>query len=133
MISGHCECDRIEYEIDSEITDFSHCHCSQCRRLHGAAYGTFGGVARDKVHFVSGKSDLKMYASSDSNDRFFCSECGSNIMVQSKAEPDVTYVCMGTMDGNPPCPPGYHIYVGSKAEWHEIGDDLEQFDELPPE
>ncbi len=128
MISGHCECGRIQYEVDGTITDFSHCHCSQCRRLHGAAYATFAAVARGKFRYLSGEADLKVYASSDDNDRVFCAECGSNILVQAKSEPDVLYLCMGTVDGNPPHPPGYHAFVGSKAAWHEITDDLAQFD-----
>jgi len=128
MISGHCECGRIQYEVDGTITDFSHCHCSQCRRLHGAAYATFAAVARGKFRYLSGEADLKVYASSDDNDRVFCAECGSNILVQAKSEPDVLYLCMGTVDDNPPHPPGYHAFVGSKAAWHEITDDLAQFD-----
>jgi len=128
MITGHCECGQVSYEIDSEINDFSHCHCSQCRRLHGAPYVTFAGVARDGFRFVSGESGVKVYASSEKNDRYFCGECGSQIYVDAKEEPEVLYVCMGTVDGNPPRPPGYHAYVGSKAEWYEIGDDLPQYD-----
>jgi hypothetical protein len=55
-------------------------------------------------------------------------ECGSNILVDLPADPDSLYVCMGVVDGNPPHPPAYHIYVGSKAPWHEITDDLPQYD-----
>jgi hypothetical protein len=40
---------------------------------------------------------------------------------------------MSTIEGDPPRPPGYHIYVGSKAAWHEITDDLEQYETAPPE
>jgi hypothetical protein len=133
MIHGRCECGRVRYEIDTVITDLSHCHCSQCRRLHGAAYATFAGVAREKFRYVSGEADLKVYASSATNDRVFCVECGSNILVDSKPEPDVLYVCMGTVDGNPPCPAAYHQFVGSKAAWHEIDDSLSQYDAWPPD
>jgi len=129
MITGHCECGQVSYEIDSDINDFSHCHCSQCRRLHGAPYVTFAGVARDGFRFVSGESGVKVYASSDKNDRYFCGECGSQIYVDAKEEPEVLYICMGTVDGNPPRPPGYHAYASSKAEWYEIGDGLPQYDE----
>ncbi len=128
MISGRCECGRIRYEIDSEITDFSHCHCSQCRPLHGAAFATFAAVSRSKFRYVTGEADIKVYASSDANDRIFCTECGSNILVDAKSEPDVLYVCMGTIDGNPPHPQGYHAFVGSKAKWYEITDNLKQYD-----
>jgi hypothetical protein len=132
MINGRCECGRVRYEIDADITDFSHCHCGQCRRLHGAAYATFGGVTRDKFRYVAGEADLKTYASSETNDRIFCAVCGSNILVDCKPEPDTLYICMGTVDGDPPRPTGYHQFVGSKAAWHEITDDLKQYDTRPP-
>ena len=131
MISGHCECGRVRFEVDSEIEDFSHCHCSQCRRLHGAAYATFAGVASDKFRYLSGESDTKAYASSDSHERIFCAACGSNILVALEEEPATLYLSMGTIEGDPPRPEGYHIYVGSKAPWHEITDDLKQYDTEP--
>ena len=132
MIHGRCECGQIRYEVDGDIDDFSHCHCSQCRRLHGAAYVTFAGVSRTKFHYVSGESDIKVYPSSEFNDRVFCAKCGSNILVDPKQEPEILYICMGTVDGDPPCPPGYHAFVGSKAPWHEITDDLKQYDTESP-
>lgn len=132
MITGNCECGRVSFEVDGEISDFSHCHCSQCRRLHGAAYATFAGVARSAFRYVSGESDVKVYKSSSDHDRVFCAECGSNIMVALEGEPDDFYVCMGTVNGEPSLPPGYHIYAGSKAPWHEINDDLPQYDAESP-
>ena len=133
MITGRCECGRIRYEADGDIEDFSHCHCSQCRRLHGAAFATFAAVSRDEFRYVSGESVLKVYASSEFNDRVFCAECGSNILVDARQDPDLLYICMGTVDGDPACPAGYHAYVGSKAAWYEITDGLEQFDAEPPD
>lgn len=133
MISGHCECGRVRYEADGGIEDFSHCHCSQCRRLHGAAYATFAGILRDRFRYVSGEGDVTVYASSASNDRVFCGVCGSNILVDPKTEPDMLYLSMSTVEGDPPRPPGYHAYVGSKAPWHEITDGLDQYEVLPPD
>jgi hypothetical protein len=128
MIHGHCECKRVSFEVDGEITDFSHCHCSQCRRLHGAAYATFAGVKRADFRYLTGEDDLKHYASSADHDRVFCGECGSNIMVVLDGEGDF-YVSMSTLEGDPIRPTGYHIYVASKAPWHEINDGLIKFDE----
>ena len=127
MIRGHCECGRVRYEVDGDIVDFSHCHCSQCRRLHGAAYATFAGVARENFRYESGAADVRVYASSEFNDRVFCEECGSCILVDAKREPGFVYLSMSTVEGDPPRPRGYHQYVGSKAPWHEITDALEQF------
>ena len=132
MITGHCECGRVRFEVDGEIEDFSHCHCSQCRRLHGAAFATFAGVSRDRFRYVAGESDIRVYASSEGNDRVFCAVCGSNILVDPGEEPEALYLSMSAVDGDPPRPAGYHAYVGSKAPWHEITDDLEQHDTDPP-
>ena len=133
MISGHCECRRVRYVVDGGIVDFSHCRCSQCRRLHGAAYATFAGIPREQFRYISGAADVKVYASSEFNDRVFCGKCGSNILVDAKREPESLYLSMSTVEGHPPLPRGYDQYVGSKAPWHEITDDLEQFAEDVPD
>ena len=128
MMTGRCECKRITFEVTGAINDFSHCHCSQCRRLHGAAYATFAGVARSEFRYLSGENDLKSYFSSEKNERVFCGNCGSNILVASNQEPDVYYLSMSTLDGDPDRPDAYHAYVGSKAPWHEITDDAKQYE-----
>ena len=133
MITGHCECRKVSFETDSEITDYSHCHCSQCRRMHGAAFATFAGVHREKFRYLSGESDLSIYQSSGNHNRVFCSVCGSNILVELTDYPDELFLSMSAIEGDPPRPTGYHIYVGSKAAWHEITDDLQQHDTEPPD
>ena len=133
MIQGHCECNRVSYKADCEILDFSHCHCSQCRRLHGAAFATFASIATDNFQYLSGEEDIKEYASSDDLKRVFCGNCGSNILVSLNDVPEILYLSMGAIDGNPTHPEAYHIYVGSKAPWYEITDGSVQYDEAPPE
>jgi hypothetical protein len=127
MITGRCECGDVSFEISGPIEDYSHCHCGQCRRLHGAAFASFAGVGRSDFRYLSGEAMLKTYASSDKNDRVFCGRCGSNILCDSKPEPESLYIAMGTLDGNPDCPPGYHQYVDWKAPWYEIEDKLPQY------
>ena len=126
MIEGRCECGAVHYEVDGNITDFSHCHCAMCRRLHGAPYVSFGGVDEAQFKWASGEDRLKIYASSAKNDRYFCSDCGSQLQVRSKEEPGVIYLAMGTVSGDPELPDGYHAYVDSKAPWVDINDDLPQ-------
>ncbi len=133
MITGHCECNNITFEVEGEINDFSHCHCSQCRRLHGAAFATFAGVKLSDFSYLSGKQYCASYDSSDSHKRIFCKNCGSNILVAITDEPDALYLSMSALDGNPPYPKGYHIFVGSKAPWHVIDDQLPQYQTFPEE
>ena len=133
MIHGHCECKRVSYQVDGEISELSHCHCSQCRRMHGAAFATFAGVEKAKFRYLSGKEDLKKYDSSGDHERLFCGNCGSNILVSLDGYPDFLYLSMSAVEGNPTHPEPYHIFVGSKAPWHEITDDFVQYEEFEPE
>ena len=133
MLEGRCECGKVRFEVDGDIVDFSHCHCSQCRRLHGAAYATFAGVARGQFRYLAGADQVTIYASSTANDRVFCSICGSTILVDPQDEPGFLYLSMSALDGDPPRPDPYHAWVGSKAPWHDITDDAPQYETDPPE
>ncbi|HJL60761.1 MAG TPA: GFA family protein [Pseudomonadales bacterium] len=133
MITGRCECAKVRYEVDCELKDFCHCHCSICRRLHGAAFASWGGIARDKFSYISGEDSVKRYAFSENSDSIFCTHCGSRLLVDCKPETHMLYLALGTADGDLACPPGFHQFVGSKARWHEIHDDLPQYDEWPDE
>jgi len=128
-MKAFCECRAVRFEVDSDIEDFSHCHCSQCRRLHGAAYATFAGVKRSSMKYTSGEDKVTRYDSSDTHQRFFCSICGSTVGTTLDDEPDMIYLSMSIIDSDPPRPPAYHIFVGSKAPWHEITDDAPQREE----
>jgi len=51
MIRGSCLCGKVKYEYDGEIEEIAMCHCSQCRKAQGGAFGTkcarrFGGCVQ---------------------------------------------------------------------------------------
>ena len=130
-LEGRCECKRVSFEIQQEIKYFSHCHCSQCRRSHGAAFASFIEVKRSCFEYSSGEDSIKSYTSSKYGQRIFCQNCGSNIMFIDDKDPDSYYVAMGSINGDPELPLTHHIHVHSKAPWHEITDDLKQHDQDP--
>ena len=129
MIEGGCLCGEIRYTVEGSITDVSHCHCSMCRKAHGAAFATFGTVGREHLTWQSGKKHMREYRSSADLERVFCDLCGSTLLCRSSDEPNVEYMALGTVDGTFDCPPAYHIWVGSMAPWYSITDDLPQFAE----
>jgi len=132
VITGRCECGKVQYQVQGEITDFCHCHCSICRRIHSAAFASWGGVARDQFTYVSGEDNIRCYSFSENADSLFCDTCSSTVLVDFKPEEDMLYITLGTVDGDVDCPDGYHQFVGSKAPWYEITDDLPQHDGWPP-
>jgi hypothetical protein len=131
MITGGCACGSVRYQVEGELLDFCHCHCSICRRLHGAAFATWGGVNRDDFSYACGEANVKKYAFSRRSDSKFCMDCGSRILVDFKEEVDRLYIALGTVDGDVNCPTGFHQFVGSKAPWFDISDNLPQHKAWP--
>jgi hypothetical protein len=132
MITGRCDCGRVRYQADADIEDFSHCHCSICRRVHGAAFVSWGGVPKASFRYLSGESGVRVYDATGGIERYFCGTCGSSFLAWMKAEADQVYLAMGTVDGDPDRPAGYHFFVDSKVPWIDLGDGLPQWDRWPP-
>ena len=129
-IEGGCLCGKVRYEIDGELTGAGNCHCSMCRRAHGAAFGTYAGFGDATFTWVSGEEFVKTYSSSTEGGRCFCTECGSTL--GAVANDKIGWITLGTVDGDPGVVPQAHIFVTSKAPWHDITDDLPQFEAYPP-
>ncbi len=118
MLSGSCLCGAVRYEIDAPIESASHCHCSQCRKAHGAAFATYGKVRREAFRYVAGADAVAEYHSSPGVTRTFCRHCGSNLQwLGGNEDPTYTSIALGTLDSPLPSVAQRHIYVGSKADW----------------
>jgi hypothetical protein len=83
-----------------------HCHCSMCRRNHGAGYVTWFGVPPDRLAIQRG------------------ADCGSSLFCDNTTYPDRVDVALGAMDGPIDRAPQLHVYYDSRAGWVEVADEL---------
>jgi hypothetical protein len=132
MLIGGCLCGAVRFEIDGALRHITHCHCSMCRKAHGAAFATYARLGRRRFRLVSGGDVLCRFVSSERVTREFCGRCGSSLFWLSDEEPDVVGVAIGTVEGDPGGRPEAHIYERDRACWVEIGDSLPRFAEGPP-
>ena len=132
MIKGSCWCGGVRYEIEGKIGPALNCHCSMCRKVTGAAFRSRVAVPTKNFRWTSGEDLLTRYESSPGTKRTFCRACGSTLASFFDDHPKTLGLAMGTLDDDPGIRPAFHVYVGSKASWHEITDQLPQFVELPP-
>jgi hypothetical protein len=130
-IKGGCLCGAVRYEIDEPLGETGSCHCSMCRKAHGAAFATFASVKPGSLRWTAGEEALSVYASSEQGRRCFCRHCGSQLGAMEKGE--LRWLALGSVDGDPGVRSGANIFVASKAPWFDIHDGLPQFDEYPPE
>ena len=131
MIRASCLCGDVRFEIGGTLSGASHCHCSMCRKAHGAAFGTYAAAKASDFRVVSGENRITRYRSSAGIVRTFCVRCGSTLQWLRESKPDVVDVALGVLDDDPGVRQACHIYVGSKAPWHEITDDLPQHEGRP--
>jgi hypothetical protein len=129
MIRGSCLCRAIRYEIEGPIGEAGHCHCSMCRKAHGAAFGTYARVAWRDFKLLEGADQITRYASSPGIERSFCRRCGSTLQYLTASTPDTFALALGTLDDDPGVRPTSHIFVNHKAPWFEITDRLRQYPE----
>jgi len=103
-----------------------------CRKIHGAAFGSFLHADGRGFRWLSGETEIRHYHSSPGNIRAFCGICGSSMPV---LEEEVAHVIVpaGSMDNDPQIRPSVHIHTAYRAPWFEITDTLPQFEEFPPE
>ena len=126
MIRGGCLCGSVRYEIVGRVKKLVHCHCSMCRKAHGAAFGSYVVLDGKDFRIVSGEGDVTAYESSPGVQRTFCRRCGSTLQFRSAKRPESVELAAGTLDDDPGVKPAYHIFVGSKAPWYDITDGLPQ-------
>jgi hypothetical protein len=129
-LQGGCLCGGIRYAISGPITEVSNCHCSMCRRFHGAAFATYGKVAAEHFRWLSGQDLLVVYESSPAGGWAFCRVCGSSLGLPEHGR--LSEITLGSLDTDPGVRPAEHIFVGSKAAWFEITDTLPQHEARPP-
>lgn len=125
--SGSCLCGGVKYEIVGRLSDVYHCHCSMCRKLHSAAFRTCAKVRSEDWRITKGQDVLKTYESSPGEHKVFCTTCGSSIFTKFDLRPEVYAFPLGTLDTDPDVRADRHVFVGSKAPWFEITDDLPQY------
>jgi len=130
MVGGSCLCGAAAWEVDGPLEQMTHCHCSMCRKVHGAAFGTYVGAPAETFRWLRGEERIRRYRSSGHGERPFCSRCGS--VVPGSAANGRVFMPAGNLDDDPGVRPGAHLFTGSKAPWHPICDDVAQFEAWPP-
>ena len=127
MLAGKCECGAVRYSVADEFLYASNCHCSRCRAATGSAFKPFAGIEREKLQITNGADGLLIVGEETLNDTR-CAKCGS-LLFSVVRDGAYVHVALGSLVDSPSMRPTKHIFVGSKAPWFEITDDLPQFEE----
>ena len=78
--TGGCQCGQVRYELTGEPIRLIACHCTECQRQSGSAFGMSMLVRQDDLK-ISGvtKSFVRVVDSGNENITVFCPDCGVRI------------------------------------------------------
>ena len=130
-LRGECLCSKIRYEYNGPTGNLVHCHCSKCRKWHGAAFRSRMVVRADGYRLTQGQEYLARYQSTPNVIKTFCKNCGSSLATIYPLRNNLLGLPIAGCEGEFNCDREFHIFVGSKAKWWQIKDDAVQYQDLP--
>jgi hypothetical protein len=136
MVHGSCLCGEVTFEIDGRLTPIQYCHATRCRKATGAAFAAELAAKASRFRWLRGEELVTVYEAPLLREpppyrHAFCRRCGSPLPVPLEGT-DFVVLHAGVLDGAPETRPFRHIFVGQRASWHTIGDDLPQFERHVP-
>ena len=132
QIAGGCLCGKVRYSADVEPAFVGVCHCRNCQKVSGSAFGIVVGLPQPAV---SVQGDLTTF--NDKGDsgntlfRRFCPVCGSTVMEEAEVMPGLVMVGVGTLDDPSWVKPTMEIYCDSAQPWVQLGGDMKRFAKMP--
>src|SRR6266851_8054168 len=94
-----CQCGSVRYVLTTEPIRLGACHCKECQRQSGSAFGMFMPVKKDSLT-VTGRTKQVTRIADSGNEvtGVFCPECGVRIYHVPKSVQDVLALKPGTLD-----------------------------------
>ena len=131
--TGGCQCGGVRYEITGEPRRLIACHCSDCQRQSGSAFGLTLVVSESDFRIVQG--EVKTWSAQSDAGRTklgaFCPGCGTRIYHKLELRPDCVSLKPGTLDDTRWLTPDLHIWTRSKQPWVVIPEGVESHEEQP--
>lgn len=122
-----CHCGQLRLEVTGDPLVVSICHCLDCQRRTGSAFGMQAAFRPDEVQVVGSYKDFARI--SDEADRkehvfHFCPECGSQVFYTEPTEPDLIVVSVGSFADPSFPPPTESSYDFRRHAWVELPDSI---------
>ncbi|MEM5529349.1 GFA family protein [Gammaproteobacteria bacterium AS21] len=125
LYQASCLCGEVSLQVSGFSEQAGHCHCSMCRKFHGAAFATLVEVT--DIQWLTGRALLQDYTANNGTIRTFCRQCGSSIGFRVKGLGlEQIELAISLFDEEIPINPDVHIYTQYKANWYDIDDSLVQ-------
>ena len=128
--TGGCQCGSVRYVVTTEPIRLLACHCKECQRQSGSAFGMSMPVKKTSLT-VTGRTKQFTRGADSGNEvtGVFCPECGVRIYHVLKSAPDVASIKPGTLDDTSWLRPSSFIWMRSAQGWVSVPDDVKALEQ----
>ncbi len=130
---GGCQCGQVRYRIEADPLALGICHCTECQRQSGSAFGMSLIVPVESFRLLSGvpKVFSRSAASGNHIDCYFCPDCGTRIYHDPESMKGSLNIKAGTLDDTSWLEPAFQVWTRSKQPWVVVPDGLRSFEGQP--
>jgi hypothetical protein len=116
--TGGCQCGAVRYVLTAEPIRTVACHCKECQRQSGSAFG-MSMIVPEKSLTVTGptKRFTRLADSGNQNTGVFCPECGVRIYQIPQHIKDALVLRPGTLDDTSWVRPSHFVWMKSGQSW----------------
>lgn len=126
---GRCLCGEISYQIIDKPLFTHACHCTDCQKVTGSAFGLSMFILRQDFQMLSGTPTVahppQQYGVAAI---YACGDCGCAIYRTHSYLDKFVFPFPGTFDDTTWVKPQAHIYTRSKQPWVQLADDEPAFE-----
>jgi hypothetical protein len=98
-----------------------------CRRATGTAFSANARIPVGRFALLTGADAIREYEASPGAVRCFCGTCGSPVYARVANDPGHVRIRLGGLDTPCGVTIAAHVWTESKADWHDIADDLPRY------
>lgn len=131
--TGHCACNAVRFEFDTDPGFVAVCHCRDCKRASGGEAAVFFAVPQDDFTLLDGSPRAFHYVADSGMglDRVFCPVCGSRLYTENlDSFPTLVFVQLGSLDRPEWIAPKLEMFTWRRLPWSKALD-LPQFEQMP--
>lgn len=128
-LTGECQCGNVQYLIEGDAYRLNVCHCLDCQRQSGSAFGMSLIIKPDSFRLKSGELSKFMTTAASGREKTcaFCPNCGVRIYNMTNA---LMAIKAGTLDDTSRLKPDAHYWMKRRQSWVSLPNDVPCFEEI---
>ena len=133
--AGGCLCGAVRYTVQREPRTIYACHCTDCQRSTGSAFGVSFVVDRSAVAVEKGEPAPYSAKLPDGRTKqgAMCANCGTKLWGESMRNRDFLILRPGSLDDRTWITPVAHLWTRSAHPWFRFAPEAAVFETQPAE